>query len=95
MVNDYILDKVSGKIKETIGIGKFDDTKILIDTFACISIKTWHSSKSLRYFDLKNYVWKLDVAQNLFPCLIFETFCSNTLKSKIWLFFLCIIYRKY
>ena len=40
MVNDYILDKVSGKIKETIGIGKFDDTKILIDTFACISIKT-------------------------------------------------------
>ena len=27
-----MLDKVLGKIKETIGIIKFDDTKILIDT---------------------------------------------------------------
>ena len=32
MVNDYTLDKVLDKIKETIGIVKFDDTKILIDT---------------------------------------------------------------
>ena len=40
MVNDYMLDKVSEKIKETIVIGKFDDTKILIDTYACISMKT-------------------------------------------------------
>ena len=32
MVNDYMLDKVLDKIKETIGIVKFDDTKILIDT---------------------------------------------------------------
>ena len=32
MVNDYILDKVSDKIKETISIVKFDDTKILMDT---------------------------------------------------------------
>ena len=32
MVNDYFLDKVLDKIKETIGIVKFDDTKILIDT---------------------------------------------------------------
>ena len=31
MVNDYKLDKVLAKIKETIGIVKFDDTKILID----------------------------------------------------------------
>ena len=32
MVNDYMLDKVLGKFKETISIVKFDDTKILIDT---------------------------------------------------------------
>ena len=32
MVDDYILDKPLDKIKETIGIEKFDDTKILIDT---------------------------------------------------------------
>ena len=31
MVNDYILDKVSDKIKEAILIVKFNDTKILID----------------------------------------------------------------
>ena len=31
MVEDYILDKVSDKIKQTIGIEKVDDTKILID----------------------------------------------------------------
>ena len=27
-----MLDKVLDKIKELIGIGKFDDTKVLIDT---------------------------------------------------------------
>ena len=32
MVNDYMVDKVLDKIKETIGIVKFDDTKILIDS---------------------------------------------------------------
>ena len=32
MVNDYMLDKVLDKIKERIGIAKFDDTNILIDT---------------------------------------------------------------
>ena len=32
MVNDYMLDKVLDKIKETIDISKFDDTKILTDT---------------------------------------------------------------
>ena len=31
MVDDYLLDKVLDKIKEIIGIEKFDDTKILID----------------------------------------------------------------
>ena len=30
-VKDYMLDKSLEKIKETIGIVKFDDTKILID----------------------------------------------------------------
>ena len=30
MVNDYMLDKLLGKIKETIGIVKFYDTKISI-----------------------------------------------------------------
>ena len=29
MVDDYILDKVFDKIKEIIGIKKFDDTKII------------------------------------------------------------------
>ena len=33
MVNDYMLDKVLDKIKETIDISKFDATKILTDTF--------------------------------------------------------------
>ena len=32
MVNDYILDKILDKAKETIGIVKFDDIKILTDT---------------------------------------------------------------
>ena len=32
MVDDYILDKVLDKTKERIGIEKFVDTKILIDT---------------------------------------------------------------
>ena len=32
MIYDYMLDKVLDKIKETIGIVKLDDTKILIDT---------------------------------------------------------------
>ena len=31
MVGDYMLDKVLVKIKEIIGVKKFDDTKILID----------------------------------------------------------------
>ena len=31
MVNDYMLDKVLGKIAEMIGIEKFDNTKIFID----------------------------------------------------------------
>ena len=32
IVDDYMLDKVLDKIKKTIGIEKFHDTKILIDT---------------------------------------------------------------
>ena len=32
MADDYMLDKVLVKTKEIIGIIKFDDTKILIDT---------------------------------------------------------------
>ena len=32
MIDDYVLDKVFGKIKEIIVIELFDDTKILIDT---------------------------------------------------------------
>ena len=43
-INSYMVDKVLGKIKEeTIGIAKFDDTKILIDTddklSDCITLK--------------------------------------------------------
>ena len=33
MVDDYVLDKVSDKIKKIIDIGKFDDTKIWIDIY--------------------------------------------------------------
>ena len=32
MINDYMLDQVLDKIKETIGIVKLDDSKIFIDT---------------------------------------------------------------
>ena len=32
MVNGYMLNKLLDKIKETIRLGKFNDTKILIDT---------------------------------------------------------------
>ena len=32
MIDGYVLNKVLDKIKETIGIKKFDDTKVLIDT---------------------------------------------------------------
>ena len=32
MVNDFILDKALGNIKEKIRIEKFDDIKFLIDT---------------------------------------------------------------
>ena len=31
MIDDYVLDKVLDKIKEILGIEKFDSTKILID----------------------------------------------------------------
>ena len=33
MVDDYVLDKVLDKIKGIAGIEKFNDTKILIDTY--------------------------------------------------------------
>ena len=33
IVHDYMLNKVLDKIIEVIGIEKFDDTKILIDTY--------------------------------------------------------------
>ena len=46
MVNDYIQDKVSYKVKETIGIVKFDETKFLIDT----------DDKFLDFITLKNVV---------------------------------------
>ena len=32
MIDDNIFNKVLDKIKKIIGIGKFDDTRILIDT---------------------------------------------------------------
>ena len=32
MVDNYMLDKLMGKIKNVFGIEKFDDTKILINT---------------------------------------------------------------
>ena len=32
MIDDYLLDKVLGKINGIIGIGRFDKTDILIDT---------------------------------------------------------------
>ena len=32
MFDDYILDEVLNKIKDIVGIEKFDDIKILIDT---------------------------------------------------------------
>ena len=31
----------------------------------CISMKTWYSSKSFWYFEIKNYEWGLDIVQNL------------------------------
>ena len=46
MVNDYILDKVLDKIKETIDNVKFDDTKILVD----------RDEKFQDYINLKNIV---------------------------------------
>ena len=46
MVNDYILAKVLDKIKETVGIVKFDDTKFLIET----------DDKMPEYITLKNIV---------------------------------------
>ena len=46
IVNDYMLDKVVDNIKETIGIEKFDDSKILIDADDkipnYITFKKWH-----------------------------------------------------
>ena len=46
MVNDYVLHKLLDKIRETIVIVKFDDTKILID----------RDDKLLDYITLKNVV---------------------------------------
>ena len=37
MVDDYMLDKVLDKIKEIIGIEKFNDTKIFIETDSKLS----------------------------------------------------------
>ena len=33
ILNDYMLDKVLDKIKETRGTAKFDDTKIFVDRY--------------------------------------------------------------
>lgn len=33
IVHNYLLRKILDQIKEIIGIGKFNDTKILIDTY--------------------------------------------------------------
>ena len=46
MVNDCVVYKVLYKIKETTGIAKFDETKILIDT----------DDKLLNFITLKNVV---------------------------------------
>ena len=46
MVNEYMLDKEFDKIKQTIGIVKLDDTKIVIDT----------DDKLSNYITLKNVV---------------------------------------
>ena len=66
MVNDYIQDKVSYKVKETIGIVKFDETKFLIDT----------DDKFLDFITLKNvailitYIMKDDGKS--YPHILFE-----------------------
>ena len=46
MIYDYMLDKVLGKIKETIGIVKFDNIKVVINT----------DDKLPDYITLKNVV---------------------------------------
>ena len=46
IVDDYIPGKVLGKIKEIIGIEKFDDTKFLIDTDdKCCDINDMHCKR--------------------------------------------------
>ena len=56
MVNDYMLDKVFDKIKETIGIVKFDDAKIFIDI----------DNTLLDYITLKNVVILITCIINIF-----------------------------
>ena len=33
MIDNYVLHKLLGRIKEIIGVENFDDTKLLIDTY--------------------------------------------------------------
>ena len=60
MDDDYILDKVFDKIKEIIGIKKFDDTKIICQIIQGfdLTFQKWFVSFSIKYnykTDLKRH----------------------------------------
>ena len=55
MFDDYMLDKVLVKIKEIVGIEKFDDTKILIDADDKLSYITFENVVILMTYVIKDY----------------------------------------
>ena len=72
MVDDYMLDNVLVKITEIIGIEKFDDTMILIDT----EYKLLHEITLKNVVILMTCVTKIvivDISANIFRSIIISS----------------------
>ena len=72
MVDDYMLDNVLVKITEIIGIEKFDDTMILIDT----EYKLLHEITLKNVVILMTCVTKIvivDISTNIFRSIIISS----------------------
>ena len=74
MIDDYILDKVLDKIKEIIGIGKSDDTKILIES----------DDKLSSYITLKNVMILITCVVKDGDKFYLQIFLQKALVSQNW-----------
>ena len=74
MIDDYILDIVLDKIKEIIGIGKSDDTKILIES----------DDKLSSYITLKNVMILITCVVKDGDKFYLQIFLQKALVSQNW-----------